>query len=502
MSEIKPQIIKFIQACPPALDDGEYRIEVEQNVILPPSASEAADTKTLSTVQEFSVKGPRFEINPEDTDSVFPPANQTGCYSNCLPHIVINRKTFAWERDVFAKKSMRAEADNKPIDIIPWVAVLSFSKEEAPELKKNTVNAIINPETNVITGNIALDEHIGEVPSTPCITIDIPSDLFNKIAPSLDELAYLAHARYVEMDKKDPANNKEGYYCEIISNRFPLASDEGETNISHLVSLEGLGEYMPGGSKAITDPNKKVRLISLTSWQYSVKTEHLEFQKLIKNLSAGMLSIPVADEKSQQDVKNALDMGFMPLKHNLRNGEKTVSWYRGPFAPINLTMEAVQCYPCADALLRYNPNTGMFDLSYATAWQIGRMLALQNKSFASDLFRWRRQNNQKAAFLKMRETLRQKLGESFDYSGVQADKLGDTLIHNMSINFVHKHLGPRLKALATDSTNPFVKLGDASGLLRGTAKLPGLLTENELKDIIENSQDPISTIIQKVKEKS
>lgn len=502
MKDITPQSIKFIQSCPPAIDDGEYRINVNQNIILPPDGQGKQDVKTLNTIQEFSVKGSRFGINPAEINSVFPPANQTGSYGNCLPHIIINRKTFAWERDIFAKKTKRLDAGNQPIDVTPWVALLSFSKEEAPEIKKNTAKAIISPEPNVITGSIVLDEHVGECDSTPCLTIDIPSSLFNEIVPSAEELKYLAHARYVKIDNKDTSDSKDGYYSVIIGNRFPLSSTEGETNIAHLVSLEGFGEYMPGGPNPITDPNTKIRLISLVNWQYSVKKDPLDFKKLIENLSPGKrLSIPVTDDEPQQDVKNALNMGFTALNHNLRTGDKTVSWYRGPFTPLNVVNEEMACSPCADALLRYDPYTGMFDLSYSTAWQIGRLLALQNKSYAAELYKWRRQNNQKVAFLKMRETLQGKLGNVLDYSKYQTDGFGDVFIRDLFLEYLNKDLGPRLMFSSEENTGKTVSLGDPSGLLKNLANIPGILSVGELSDIVGKSDDPISGIVQKVKER-
>ena len=83
-------------------------------------------------------------------------------------------------------------------------------------------------------------------------------------------------------------------------------------------------------------------------------------------------------------------MGFAPVNHSLRNGDTTISWYRGPLVPMcvreSMTYTDISC---ADAALRYDPTTGMFDASYAAAWQLGRLLALQDQAFAQALFRFR-----------------------------------------------------------------------------------------------------------------
>jgi len=44
----------------------------------------------------------------------------------------------------------------------------------------------------------------------------------------------------------------------------------------------------------------------------------------------------------------------------------------------------------SDEVLVYNATTGMFDVSYAAAWQLGRLMALRDKKFSLELFSWKR----------------------------------------------------------------------------------------------------------------
>ncbi len=501
MGDIKTQNIQFIQACPPALDAGEYVMSADMNVTLPSEGKGVQDVKTIHTAQEFSVKGTRFELNPENIDSVFPPANQNGSYGNCLPHIIIHSKTFAWERDLDANKTMRLEAGAAPVDIAPWVAILSFTKEEAPEIVKNTAKAIISPEAGIVTGKIVLDTEVGENEATPCLTIDIPSELFCAIAPSEAELKFLAHSRHVDTENKDATTSQDGYYSIVIGNRFPLAGTPGVTNIAHLVSFEGLGEHLPGGPSPITDTNVKVRLISLTNWEYTVVEEPFDFKKMVENLSpAKQLGVPVSDGEPQQEVKQAFQMGYTALNHNLRTGEKTVSWYRGPFVPLSLDDEKMDCFPCADALLRYNPDTGMFDLSYSSAWQIGRLLALQNKSFATSLYQWRRNNNQMAAFQRMRSIVNGKLSNELTLEASQNHKMGDRLISRTFMDYIRTTLGPAIMESAKNQNDKAINIGDYTGLKKNLGDMPGVLTEEVLNHFIGNAEELTSTIIDQGKE--
>src|SRR5262245_33686693 len=71
-------------------------------------------------------------------------------------------------------------------------------------------------------------------------------------------------------------------------------------------------------------------------------------------------------------------------------GEKAVSWYRGPLVPLYLGRQTgYEFRPAADAALRYDPLQGMMDVTYAAAFQLGRLLALQDRHFAISLYAYR-----------------------------------------------------------------------------------------------------------------
>lgn len=103
-----------------------------------------------------------------------------------------------------------------------------------------------------------------------------------------------------------------------------------------------------------------------------------------------------------------LQQGYAPLPHHTRDGGKTISWFRGPLA----TSERTAGQPgqdlfqvrTADELVRYHRATGMFDVSYSAAWELGRLLALQSKTFSVGLYKWRRAHARAAADEEHRET--------------------------------------------------------------------------------------------------
>jgi hypothetical protein len=103
------------------------------------------------------------------------------------------------------------------------------------------------------------------------------------------------------------------------------------------------------------------------------------------------------DQISSKAAESYFKMGCVPLSHAMRQGNKTVSWYHGPLVPgSNSTPNDISLpVRSADDLVRYNATHGMFDVSYAAAWQLGRLLALQSKSFSVSLYNWKRSHAQK-----------------------------------------------------------------------------------------------------------
>ena len=96
-------------------------------------------------------------------------------------------------------------------------------------------------------------------------------------------------------------------------------------------------------------------------------------------------------------VKTALEGGYVPLQYHTRIGEQTMAWYRGPLLPQIEPRKGVEddTFFSAEAALIFDKNNGLFDASYATAWQIGRLLALSDAHFADSLLNWKRNATRK-----------------------------------------------------------------------------------------------------------
>lgn len=109
--------------------------------------------------------------------------------------------------------------------------------------------------------------------------------------------------------------------------------------------------------------------------------------------ASSALRMPPLD---QPDAEAYAAGGYLPLPHTLRQGGATFSWYHGPLAPGEVVEPGRDLLPAraADELLRYDTSNGLIDVSYAAAWELGRLLALKNKGFSTSLFKWKRTHRQ------------------------------------------------------------------------------------------------------------
>lgn len=290
------------------------------------------------------------------------------------------------------------------------------------------------PDLGSDSDGLATHLEYGQTPDDPCRILDVPLALFWKVAPSCDDLKMAAHVRTVNVVRKAtqngvPAGRNDlsqvpgtSEFALVMGNRVPQA---GKRTFAHLVSLEGLAPFLPvdpAATDAATDvtaptavagdggftiaPGGFVRLVSLQSWSFTSTGDNSHFEQLLLALqpkTAGAtpdfsmgLPLPAATatpSDAAAAARKAVGMGFTALLHQTRDGGRTVSWYRGPLLPGPLATDVLpDTLTSADAATRYDPASGMFDLSYAGAWQIGRLLAVQDKRFSSLLFDWRRRN--------------------------------------------------------------------------------------------------------------
>jgi hypothetical protein len=411
--------VELIQFDVPPLRDGTYTVAVIH------TAGQGAPDG-FEAKRTFAVSGERFSIDPSEIAGVFPPDLANGEYAGVLPHVLISRRTLPWERE-----SVGGGA--------PWLAVLLFDESEWARVTAYQSRQVADlvPEGQTIkpigkqippglgrmpAGTVSYPGltqlEVGEAPTDTVAILDIPADLFSRVAPSAEDLPYLGHIRKADTaDSVDQASNADEVAV-VLGNRVPA-----DTSAAHaaLVSLEGMGAYLPhaDGTQSTSLTAATVRLTSFRTWRFFANTGGETFLQLVESLNPATvgserlstLQVPftgdppssaqVAQARAAQAagsiggadaqilLHDAFGMGYVPLCHHLRHGGETVSWYRGPLAPLPVGTEVAIPLVGPDQATRYDPHSGMFDVSYSAAWQLGQLLAVRDRSFALAVADWR-----------------------------------------------------------------------------------------------------------------
>ena len=220
--------------------------------------------------------------------------------------------------------------------------------------------------------------------NTPVRLLDLNLNLFRKLCPNRKELPLLAHIRHVDTADKVPLEMvANGEFSVLVANRFPPPG----TNTVYLISLEGWNGLLdsdPGGPQ----PASRVRLISLGSWSFQNDPKgHDTFGGLMQQLkkNAAVFGIALPGTSGHAHVDNALKRGYVPLDYKPLQSTPGIAWYRGPLSPFPRQRLNRPAFERADAALIFDDQNGLMDVSYASAWELGRLLALSSPAFAKGL---------------------------------------------------------------------------------------------------------------------
>jgi len=130
--------------------------------------------------------------------------------------------------------------------------------------------------------------------------------------------------------------------------------------------------------------NPSARLVLLHSWTFTCEGDGT-FRQLMQGLDVGMMGD--TDPASKLTVA---DTGHIQVGVTDRLGAPEQSWYRGPLVSQPLTRDPLGPYHSADQARRVVADTGAENISYACAFETGRLLAAADGRLAQELMRWRR----------------------------------------------------------------------------------------------------------------
>jgi hypothetical protein len=511
--------IQFYDRFAPPLQAGAYSLSATQTVGGVQDSSDDGTDPSYNQAQRLYVNGPRFNLSSTDVFAKYPPANAVGDFHDHLAHVVFQQRTMPWTRDVVDLSYTPVPATLPPAGT-PWMALLTFYSADL-QTPGNSANPnagapVAPPATGLVSALLTTDGTVlvPQIKPTDAesaqqvVSIDVDYTFFLGIAPSQRDLPLLAHGRQVNTEGKALAGDlATGFFSLAVSNRVVNA---GDAQLCVLVSLEGHWTRLPGGPDATSaNAGTKIRLVVLASWAFATTNPGGDFLAMMTSLtthaggvdllrlpSTGPTANPDSDAGAQ--ATQALALGYAPLTHDLRAGETTTSFYRGPAAAV----------PCAtdtsygpfyhpDGAVFYDPTFGTFNLSYAAAFEVGRLLAVSDGAFATNLIRWRNDYFYRLMKAQQQQSL--------------VAPLANAVAEASGPDTVSADYGPRLAmhAIARQLWHAAV----ATPLLSGAASIPraqlrhvraaspahpGVLTDDDIETLHATAGDPIELLESKL----
>lgn len=170
------------------------------------------------------------------------------------------------------------------------------------------------------------------------------------------------------------------------------------------------------------------KLVLLASWSFECFGDRT-FQTLTRDLDVAM----IGDKAGEVQVA---DSGHVAISLRDRAGTEQTAWYRGPLVPYPVTRDPEGPYHSADQCRRISPETGLEDVSYSAAFEVGRLLATSDARLAQELMRWRRTAYERAR----RRLARQGLAENLDLADLRDldIPLAPLLGAHLAERFVHE----------------------------------------------------------------
>lgn len=440
IKDLETNKISFEAYHKPGLSAGKYTLEASLDFSI--SSSVTQETFQASTLQ-FEVSGPRFSLSPSEVQAVFPPRDSQGEFDNVFPHIEINRSTLPWERSAGKED-------------IPWLCLILLQEDELSDKEKVGIQTMpwCDKDTG-LRDVLGLEPEVSDEPDDktkpfpPVKVLKLKQDFLKAIFPTVEDLTWLTHVR-VGHDQ----HGEKFERAMLVCNRMPRAGSKAEVHLVSLEGrLDGAGSF--NLTKRIDGKIPLLSLLSWQftcpdTEEFKVSDKAIaRLPKELKDVVAGKFAteedkdllyrgketfknslkekVIVTLNQSDEDNKilsqllsachiqtetfkglmDALDMGWLnikteskpffqagsiPVAHGLRQGSKTVSWYRGPFvATPDLIKDFSLALPArnADQLLLYDATTKMLDTSYASAWELGRLLTIGQPRISQQIAQWK-----------------------------------------------------------------------------------------------------------------
>ncbi|ORY16105.1 hypothetical protein BCR34DRAFT_597906 [Clohesyomyces aquaticus] len=424
--------------------------------IPPPQGGQPAPPPAL-VAQRFQIATSQFRIDPKAINSYYPPDGYAD-EGRVLPHIVFNDPHLPWERPPFPPAQEAVFGQHK---LPPWMALVVFDPKELkvdpisaaglriPHSAKQSQSGAFNMEVGKFLSDIVSKPDFGRGYSRnprlssklknemmqskePVNVIFTSSSVISTVCKNPAKFRYMCHVRKLDTHGLPDGAGKDndGLFSICVSHQSGPIMKYNRDNppaprpqIVHLISTECLvdadGNLVPPANDSGTD---KVGLVSLFSWTYlATPPSPNNLISMMKDLGAKkqglippqpLLDSILASAGRTKDAKkqlaakklhSRLSQGYNIVRWRTSTGEETSAFNRGPLVPNEMprTPAIADKWPDSSNTGKefqiLDKSTGLMDLTYSSAWQLGKLLAIGDTIFSSALMRFRSTLHRRAA---------------------------------------------------------------------------------------------------------
>ena len=387
---------KLADNCLPPLYEGDYNVKFDHTMTV--AESKKSTDEKFHIKKKFCIAINTERLEDSDVFHVSPPPNDQGDFSTELPFMVFNDPTYPWIKNL-------STCDNLPL---PWIALIVISENEVLE-EKDIPHSELTNEAQRTDVYFQYDYNKNSPSKEDDLVhlVTISKKTFDSIMPDIEDRAWLTHCKNeVDLSATDDITiQKDGNFSVVIANRFPPRNSE--TTLKYTAHL--IPAYLYDDRNKIP-AGTDIELISLYHWSFYSEKCACDPNDKISDKSFVSFINGLKNKDDEKDApKNSRQVCDSKLKeHRLRTGEKTYSLYHGPIMPMkynrasNINGEEIYT---SDGRLIYDKENGIFDVSYAAAFNLGRLVTLSHNAEAQKIVNWRKNNKKEKHFMLLKQEI-------------------------------------------------------------------------------------------------
>jgi hypothetical protein len=368
--------VLYSNALPP-ITEGEYTLTVKVDVTVAPSpgvTEEDSNTASYPHSQKVLVAGPAAGLGAGDVVRVTPANGATGAFAGVVPSIVLARQTLPWEVAIDGQAATT-----------PWLALVVLPRNQIKGPSSSPTGTKVHKLEDYLTppGGYLVPQPSPAVlalwtatsPAPQLATIELSVAALCAALPSVQELPLLCHVRDTSQAADVGAATQAVPVTSTVLSNTPVPPGTSAPLVAHLVNLDG---FVPGLWSAA--PTQDIRLISLWSWTFVSDGTPADFASSMQSVVAG--SFGSADGATQATVPSLLVP--MPAPSIDAPGARLDD--RHP----HLELRTAQPFMPYSGPLRSmgTPRRTASDIGLAAAWQLGRLLLINNRVVFSAALDW------------------------------------------------------------------------------------------------------------------